>query len=202
MVIIKIIFASQNKSKVLELSAILKPYHIKLKSISDFTSTSPKENGKTFEENALLKARWAMSYSQDIYSSLADDSGLCIKNLNDSPGIHSARWSINKSYNQIFSEINNKFNNLGLKMNNQPAEFICVIAYINKKKEEYLYKGSLKGTMTFPPKGKGGFGYDPIFKPLNSEHTLAEMSSEYKNNISHRKLALDKFITDNSLLVT
>ncbi len=164
--------------------------------MSDFTATSPKENGKTFEENALIKARWAMKYTQNKYATLADDSGLSIKNLNGAPGIHSARWVVNKSYNQVFLEINNKFNNIGVEMNNQPAEFICIIAYINKEKKEHLYKGSLKGMLSFPPKGKSGFGYDPIFKPLNSIHTLAELSVKHKNNISHRKIALNKFITD------
>ena len=191
---INIIIASQNNNKILELEAKLKSYKIKVKKLSDYTSESPDENGKSFQENALLKARWAQSFINKSYSFLADDSGLCIKNLNDAPGIHSARWVRNNNYNEVFNKIKQRFLDLRMRVIDQPAEFICVLAYINKEKKEYFYKGKLKGKIVFPPRGRNGFGYDPIFIPTGFDKTLAEMTSKDKNQISHREIAFRKFI--------
>ena len=196
---INIIIASQNNNKILELESKLKKYKISIKKLSDYTSKSPEENGQSFHENALLKARWAKSFVGETCSILADDSGLCIKNLNGAPGIHSARWVIKNNYNQVFNKIKQIFLNLGMKINDQPAEFICVLAYINTEKKESYYEGRLKGKLTFPPKGKYGFGYDPIFIPFGFDKTLAEITVEEKNRISHREIALKHFIFEQLL---
>ncbi len=82
-----------------------------------------------------------------------------------------------------------------LDMKEQYAKFVCVLALIDKKKNEYIFKGSLEGKLTFPPRGKNGFGYDPIFIPLNTKKTLAQISTSLKNSISHRKQALEKLLS-------
>ena len=82
-------------------------------------------------------------------------------------------------------------------MNGQYAKFVCVLVLIDKKKNEFVFEGTLKGKIIFPPKGKNGFGYDPIFVPLNFKKTLAQSSSSFKNSISHRKKALDKLLKHN-----
>ena len=192
----KIIISSQNQNKVREMESILDEHNVEIKCLSEFTQKSPDENGKSFAENSLIKARWAYQFSKGKYSCLADDSGLCIKNLNDAPGVYSARWASNTGYEKVFMKIKNKFEDTGAKINNQPAEFVCVISFIDLKKREYLYTGKLIGELTFPPRGNLGFGYDPIFIPLGEKQTLAEMNKNKKNKVSHRKLALQKFIDD------
>ena len=88
-------------------------------------------------------------------------------------------------------------NERGLNLNGQHAKFVCVLALIDKKNNEFFFKGTLKGKIVFPPRGKNGFGYDPIFVPLNSYKTLAQASSSFKNLISHRKKALAKLLKHN-----
>lgn len=129
------------------------------------------------------------------FLTISDDSGLCIDNLNYQPGIYSSRWA-KTSYSQAFLKIKEKLKEKKLDINGQPAKFVCVIAMIKKNKKETLYKGTLKGSLVYPPKGKLGFGYDPIFIPKNYNKTLAEMHEELKNSLSHRNKAIKKLIND------
>ena len=155
----------------------------------------PIENGKSFKDNALIKARFASELTSHCYPTVADDSGICIENLDGAPGIFSARWAYKKNYNFAFDKIKKHLNDKGLNINGQYAKFVCVLALIDQKKNEFLFKGTLKGKMVFPPKGKNGFGYDPVFVPSNFNKTLAQLSPTLKNSLSHRKKALVKLLS-------
>ncbi len=163
-------------------------------SLKNFTEIEPIENGNSFEENALIKARFASKLISYSSTTLADDSGICIDSLNDQPGIFSARWAYKNDYNNAFQKIKNCLRKKGLDINGQCAKFVCVLALIDQKKNEYIFKGSLKGKLTFPPKGKNGFGYDPIFIPINQTKTLAQINKTLKNSFSHRKKAFDELL--------
>ena len=162
--------------------------------MKNFTKNEPIENGKSFKDNALIKARFASELTSYHYPTLADDSGICIDNLNGAPGIFSARWAYKNNYNFAFEKIKKHLNEKGLNLNGQNAKFVCVLALIDKKKNEFVFKGTLKGKIVFPPRGNNGFGYDPIFVPLNCNKTLAQFSSSFKNSVSHRKKALVKLL--------
>ena len=168
--------------------------NIEVLSLKSFTKNEPIENGKSFKDNALIKARFASELTSHCYPTIADDSGICIDNLDGAPGIFSARWAYKNNYNFAFEKIKKHLNEKGLNINGQNAKFVCVLALIDKKKNEFVFKGTLKGKIVFPPRGKNGFGYDPIFVPLNFNKTLAQSSSSFKNSISHRKKALVKLL--------
>ena len=162
--------------------------------MSGITDVIPKENGHTFIENALIKARFAAKTVEYKTPIISDDSGLCIENLNNEPGIHSARWAKNNNYSLAFNKIIKKINKNKIQATVQKANFVCVLVLINKYKKEFIYKGVLKGTLAFPPRGTLGFGYDPIFIPLKYTNTLAEIDPELKNKISHRNIAIKKLL--------
>ena len=164
-----------------------------------FTKNEPIENGRSFQDNALIKARFASKLTSQRYPIIADDSGICIDNLDGAPGIFSARWANKNNYNFAFEKIKKRLNEKGLNINDQYARFVCVLALIDQKKNEFVFKGTLKGKIVFPPKGKNGFGYDPIFAPLNFNKTLAESCSSFKNSISHRKKSFSQIIEAQSI---
>ena len=163
-------------------------------SLKNFTQIEPIENGNSFKENALIKARFASRLISHSSATLADDSGICIDSLNDQPGILSARWAYKNNYHSAFQKIKKSLEKKELPVNGQCAKFICVLALIDKKKNEYIFQGSLEGKLTLPPKGANGFGYDPIFIPINQKKTLGQMTSKLKNSFSHRKKALDALL--------
>ena len=163
-------------------------------SLKNFTKNEPVEEGISFKDNALIKARFASKLTSYSYSTLADDSGICIEKLNDAPGIFSARWAYKNDYNFAFEKIKDSLSAKGLSINGQLAKFVCVLALIDKKKNEFIFEGTLKGKIIFPPRGNNGFGYDPIFIPVNHRKTLAQISSSLKNSISHRKKAIKKLL--------
>ena len=103
--------------------------------MKSFTKDEPIENGKSFKENALIKARFASELTLHRYPTIADDSGICIDNLNGAPGIFSARWAYENNYNVAFEKIKQHLNDKGLKLNGQRAKFVCVLALIDKKKK-------------------------------------------------------------------
>ena len=184
----KIIVASHNPGKVKEINILLNDIGIDALPVSKFSQEEPIEDGKTFAENALIKARSAKKLSQQ--TSLADDSGLCVDALNGDPGIYSARWAgENKDFNIAMSTIEKKTSAL----KNKNAYFICVLALVTENDEEYVFEGKIHGKLTFPPRGKKGFGYDPIFIPKNKLLTFGEMEPEHKDLISHRAQAFRKF---------
>ena len=102
---------------------------------------------------------------------MSDDSGLSIKILSNQPGVFSARWAVNNNYSDVFKLIRNKIKEKGEDMEKQPAIFNCTLAFMQSPIKVYIFEGILEGRLTYPPKGNSGFGYDPIFIPLNYKKT-------------------------------
>jgi len=188
----KILIGTNNRGKLREITSLL-PKNIKIFSAKDFNLKSPKENGKTFKSNALIKAKYFSKKTNLIC--LSDDSGLEIDVLNKKPGIYSARWGgkksdFNKAMNKVFKELDKK--DKEWKAKRISARFICalVIYWPNRKK---IYSvGKISGKISKIKKGKNGFGYDPIFIPNSHKKTFAEMSKSYKYKIDHRAKAFKK----------
>lgn len=182
-----VVIASHNKGKILEIKQLLKNTKSKFISITDFTKNAPKENGNTFIENALIKARYSNKISG--LCSIADDSGLCINALNGKPGIFSSRYAgKNSNFEEAIKKIENKL--LGKK--DKSAYFVCALAIVINGSKEYSFEGKINGRLAFPPKGESGFGYDPIFIPTGENLTFAEMDLVKKDSMSHRFQAYKK----------
>jgi len=183
----KIVIASFNKGKLAEIKQLFKNTKVNFIAISAFTNIAPEENGKTFTENALIKARNANKISG--LSSIADDSGLCINALNGKPGIFSSRWAgKNNNFYGAMDIIEKKLEN----EKNKTAYFICVLAIVLNTNQEFTFIGKTHGSLVFPPKGRRGFGYDPIFVPDKQILTFGQMSPDKKDLISHRFEAYKK----------
>tara|TARA_Y100000741_G_scaffold323880_1_gene274412 strand:- start:30 stop:632 length:603 start_codon:yes stop_codon:yes gene_type:complete len=188
----KLLIGTNNKGKLKEIKSLL-PKRIKIHSTSDFNLKSPIENGKTFKENSLIKSKYFSKKTGLIC--LADDSGLEIDFLNKNPGIYSARWGgkygdFSKAIKKVYSELDKKDKNW--KTKKIKARFICAlsISYLNKKIACVL--GKVEGKISHEPKGKNGFGYDPIFIPLKKRKTFGEISPSQKYKIDHRYKAFEK----------
>jgi len=181
----KIVLASSNPHKVKEINEIVA--NTGLEFILPPEGFDPVEDGETFEENSKIKADAAWELTKNW--TLADDSGLCIKALGGKPGIYSARYAETpaKRIERVLSEMEDK--------TDRDAEFVCAMTLINPEGEvEFAYKGVCKGSITRKASGTNGFGYDPIFQPEGYEVTMAELSEEEKNRISHRSVALREVI--------
>lgn len=185
----KLVFATNNQHKLQEIKEILKGKFevVSLKEINFFDEI--EEPFETLHENALQKARVVHQFcGLDVFS---DDTGLEVDVLNGAPGVYSARYA---GENCSFQDnINKLLNALNLE-ENRKAKFRTVIALILNNKE-YTFDGVVEGEITKEQSGSEGFGYDPIFKPEGFETTFAEMTSEAKNNISHRGRAVQKLTT-------
>ncbi len=184
----KIVFATHNQNKLKELQQII-PEHIELVSLTDIGCDEEiVEDGKTIEENAAIKARYV--YEKYGLVCFADDTGLCVDALNGEPGVLSARYAgPQKNANDNTQKLLNKLKD----KSSRSAFFKTVIVYKSKTTEKY-FTGICKGEILKAPSGSKGFGYDPVFRPLNYEHSFAEMSSTKKNKISHRGLATQKLL--------
>ena len=187
-----LLIGTNNKGKLKEIRALL-PKNIKIHSTSKYNLKSPRENGKTFEENSIIKSKYFSKKTNLIC--LADDSGLEIDILNKAPGIYSARWGgknsdFNKAIKRVYREINKK--NKNWKNQKIKARFVCAISisYLNKKIACVI--GKVEGRISHEPRGKNGFGYDPIFIPHNNNKTFGEMKSSRKYKLDHRFKAFKK----------
>ena len=190
--IYKLLIGTNNKGKLREIKSLL-PKNIKIHSTSEFKLKSPQEIGKTFKENSLIKSKY-FSKKTGLFC-LADDSGLEIDLLDKSPGIYSARWAgrhgdFNKAIKKVYRELNKK--NKNWKKKKIKARFICAlsISYLNKKIACVV--GKVDGSISHKPKGKNGFGYDPIFIPQRSKKTFGEMRPSKKYKLDHRFKAFVK----------
>ena len=190
---IKIVFASGNKHKIEEFGAILKRYIpsvevFSMKEVGIFDDIV--EDGLTFEENAMIKAR---AVSKHGYIGVADDSGIAVDALGGAPGIYSARYAGEHG--------NDKKNNQKLLADMQGIEnrggaFVCAIACAfpeDMANNDFCVRGECRGTVLYEEKGEGGFGYDPLFFVEEFGKTFGELSSEVKNKISHRAVATELF---------
>lgn len=184
------VIATWNKGKIREIREALKGLGLRIKGLEDFPDVPEiEEDGKTFIENALKKARFYSKYLGRW--TLADDSGLEVDYLNGLPGIYSARYAGEKASNQE--------NNIKLlkEMKRVPfskrgARFRCVLVLASPDGKEAIVEGSCRGRIGFEEKGKRGFGYDPLFFLPKLGRTMAEISLQEKNQISHRGKALRK----------
>ena len=181
----ELILASNNAHKVEEIKSILDDYKIlTLKDIGYYEDII--EDGTTFEENALIKARTIAEYSGK--AAIADDSGLSVALLDGRPGVYSARYSKEqtdeKNIEKVLSELNGE---------KSEAKFVSVIALVRPDGSEITFRGECHGEIIFEKRGNNGFGYDPIFYVPSLEKTFAELTPEQKNSISHRKESLEKF---------
>ena len=190
--ITKILVGTNNSGKLKEIRDLL-PKNLKMYSASDFKIKSPTENGKTFEENSLIKARFFSKRSKMIC--LSDDSGLEIDILEGSPGIYSARWggkkgNFIKAMNRVFKELDKKMENW--KTKRIKARFICALTIYGPNQKTVSSVGKIEGHISSSIKGENGFGYDPIFIPKGKRITFGEMKPSQKYKIDHRYKAFNK----------
>ncbi len=184
----RLIVASHNEGKVLEFRELLAPFGFAVHSAAELNLPEPEETGETFEENAELKARAAANTAQQI--ALADDSGLVVPLLDGAPGIYSARWAgPTKDFSIAMERIARELQQRGAVPTGAPAYFVCVLSLAYPDGTMRTLRGEVHGTLTFPPRGTHGFGYDPMFIPTGYEQTFGEMDPALKHAISHRAKA-------------
>lgn len=184
----KILVATKNRGKIQEIEKLLQGLPFEVCSLLDFSDTEEvEETGFTFRENASIKALDA--YQKYKIPSLADDSGISIHYLNDFPGVLSARFLSNKDYSQK----NQWLIELMSGVADRNAKYQCVLAYADESGVHY-FEGECSGRIAEKPSGTNGFGYDPIFYYPPEGKTMAELDLEIKNRISHRGIALRKWV--------
>ena len=180
----KLVFATHNQNKVREVKALM-PDHIELLSLTDIGCHEEiPETSPTIEGNAILKANFIKEHYG--YDCFADDTGLEVEELNNEPGVYSARYA--GPENDAEANMNKLLANL-LQKNNRKAHFKTVIALSQSNTTE-LFTGICKGEIATDKKGDSGFGYDPIFRPLGYNETFAEMTLDQKSKIGHRGKAV------------
>ena len=187
-----LLIGSNNRGKLREIKALL-PKGIKIYSTSDFKLKSPAENGKTFEDNSIIKSKYFSKKTN--LPCLADDSGLEIDILDKAPGIYSARWGgknsdFNRAIKKVYKELDKKDKNW--KRKKIKARFVCSLSISYLEKVIACVRGKIEGTISTEPKGNNGFGYDPIFIPKEKNLTFGEMSSKIKYKMDHRFNAFKK----------
>jgi XTP/dITP diphosphohydrolase len=185
---VKFVLATHNAGKVAELRAILQPAVADLDLIG-YTGPEPIENGTTFAENALIKARAA--YEHTGMPSIADDSGVCVDILGGSPGIFTAIWAGGRDNVQNRKLLLRQM--VDISPAHRSAAFVCTIALVSET-EELCFTGYWPGSIAFAERGEHGHGYDPVFIPEGFEVTAAELDPEVKNALSHRAQALSALI--------
>jgi len=178
-----LVIATHNAGKMREIKALFSGFGINILSASELGLDEPDETDTSFIGNALLKARAAaMSAGQPA---LADDSGLCVTALDGAPGIYSARWAGPKrDFSLAMTAVETALAKTG--NGDSGAEFVCALALVWPDGDEVCVEGRVKGQITFPPRGKHGFGYDPIFQPDGYQISFGEMDPDAKHAISHR----------------
>lgn len=187
------VVATSNKGKLKEIIEILKPFCFEVKSMAEIGFYDDiEENGSSFEENALIKAR-TIAKEVDNAIVMADDSGLEVDFLNGAPGIYSARYAGENAtdsmkINKLLKELDN------IEYEKRTARFVCAIAVVFPDGREFTVRGTCEGIITFEPRGANGFGYDPIFFIPQFNKTISEINSSEKNSISHRGNALKEMV--------
>ena len=188
----KVVLASKNKHKLVEISKITEKFGIELILLSELgVAIDVEETGTTFEENSFIKAEAVMKATG--LPALADDSGIAVDALNGDPGVYSARYG--------FDDTLDDWGRLQLLLKNteqvpdgrRQAQFVCVITMVTPENQVIQARGEIHGELTRAPRGENGFGYDPIFYYPPFGKTAAEMSPEEKNQVSHRGQALRMF---------
>ncbi len=191
----EMVLASRNKKKISELQTILSANipNLRLLSLDDIGYEGDiEENGETYAENALIKARTAMQASGGKYPAVADDSGLSVDALNGEPGVYSARYAgghgDDVANNALLIE-----NMANIPDAQRTARFVCTIACVFPDGHEILVRGETEGVILHAPRGEGGFGYDPYFYNSEFGKSFAELTPQEKNSVSHRGRAIAAF---------
>ncbi|AQT04989.1 RdgB/HAM1 family non-canonical purine NTP pyrophosphatase [Acetobacter persici] len=183
----KLVLASHNAGKLAEFSTLLADFGVTVLSAGDLNLPEPEETATTFAGNAAIKALAAARATG--LPALADDSGLCVSALGGAPGIYSARWAgPDKDFPAAMARIED-----GIGSDERDAWFICVLCLAYPDGTTRSFEGRVDGSITWPPRGEKGHGYDPIFTPTGESRTFAEMEEAEKNAISHRARAFQAF---------
>ena len=196
-----LVIATHNAGKLKEISALLEPHGMKCLSAGSLGLPEPAETGTTFVQNAMLKARAAAEASGIV--ALADDSGLSVAALGGRPGVYTADWAERqwfegdpgRDWYMAMGKVEGLLQEQGADVDRSCA-FHCVLALAWPDGEYAVYEGTVPGTLTWPPRGAMGFGYDPVFVPEGSEQTFAEIDPADKHAISHRADAFAKLVAE------
>ncbi len=185
----RLVVASHNPGKVREIKELLEPFAADVISAGDLSLPEPEETGSTFVANAELKARAAAEASGEI--ALADDSGLAVNALDGAPGIYSARWAgPGKDFAMAMTKVESELD----ETTDRSAKFICALTLAWPDGHMETFEGTVTGSLSFPPRGERGFGYDPIFVPDGYDVTFGEMEPKKKHAMSHRADAFQKLV--------
>ena len=185
----KLVIASHNPGKVIEISKLLAPYGVDVISAGELNLPEPVETGTSFNANAKLKARASMQGTG--LAALADDSGLCVNALGGDPGLYSARWAgPTKDFSTAMATVHDKLRDF----DDKSAYFICVLALAWPDGHVETFEGKIMGQIVEPARGLNGFGYDPIFVPVGFDITFGEFEAEAKATIAHRAVAFDQLV--------
>ena len=197
----KLVIATHNAGKLKEISALLAPHGLDCISAGSLGLPEPPETGTTFVENALIKARAAAEASGIV--ALADDSGLSVKALGGRPGVYTADWAQRqwfegdpgRDWYMAMGKVEGMLAERGADVP-RDAAFHCVLALAWPDGAHAVYEGKVAGSLTWPPRGERGFGYDPVFVPAGRTQTFAEIAPEEKHGISHRADAFAKLVAE------
>ncbi|MCR9223422.1 MAG: RdgB/HAM1 family non-canonical purine NTP pyrophosphatase [Hyphomonas sp.] len=185
----KLIAATHNKGKVAELKDLFEPLGFEVVSAVELNLDEPEETELTFEGNALIKARAAAQATGA--PALSDDSGLEVTALGGMPGVHTAIWAGEpRDFYVAMEKVERELN--AIEASDRSAKFVSCLAVAWPDGHEETFRGEICGTLTWPPRGEMGFGYDPVFVPEGHKVTFAELEPHQKHSMSHRAVAFDK----------
>ena len=187
----QLVIATHNNGKLREIQALFDEFSFRVISAGSLGLTEPDETESSFRGNALLKARAAASAAK--LPALADDSGLVVAALNGAPGIYSARWAApNGDFSKAMQRVHDELTQANA--DDMSAYFVCALALVWPDGDEVCVEGRVAGQITWPPRGKFGFGYDAIFQPAGHNQSFGEMDPATKHAMSHRANAFAKLI--------
>jgi XTP/dITP diphosphohydrolase len=188
-----LVIASHNKGKLREFEDLFRPYGVTVVSAGNLGVPEPEETGETFEENAQLKA--VITAFATNHLALSDDSGLAVDALSGEPGVYSARWAgESRDFSIAMQKVEEELQARGATSpGERRAAFICVLCLANPMGQVQFFEGKAGGHIVWPPRGRYGFGYDPMFVPDGYDLTFGEMDPAQKHEISHRAKAFAAF---------
>jgi XTP/dITP diphosphohydrolase len=192
----KLVLASHNKGKLVEIAELLKPFGKSVISAGSLGYEEPAETENTFEGNARIKAHYAAKLSG--LPALSDDSGLEVQALSNEPGVYSADWAETPNGRDFNMAMTKVWDKLQKSQTSAPykARFICVLCIAWPDGHDEVFRGYVTGTIVWPKRGEYGFGYDPIFQPTGQDKTFGEIDPKIKHDISHRADAFQKLTSE------
>ncbi|MEM0976248.1 MAG: RdgB/HAM1 family non-canonical purine NTP pyrophosphatase [Pseudomonadota bacterium] len=190
----KLVLASHNAGKLREIAALIEPLGIEVVSAATLNLDEPEETEDTFTGNARIKAHSAAT--ETGLPALSDDSGIEIDALGGAPGVYTADWAETGSGRDFMMAMERAWSEIQAKSSDAPltARFRCTLCLAWPDGHDEIYDGGVEGTLTWPPRGNRGFGYDPMFVPAGHAETFGEMDPDQKHNMSHRADAFAKLL--------